>query len=190
MFEQSKEFEAPEATKLKLAEGLDKDPRLGTIKNELVEDWKQATGKDILSAEGQDFQFGDSTAWKRLEEPITLEQRAQSVFAERFPEDAQAYAEKEKTRIYENPADDPAIKEVEKNITRITSQDVTQTQKGMQGETAAKEASGMGYGGVWDKNFNRVNIQQWDNFLRLYPEKAAAYRDKFESIKRAFDMQA
>lgn len=181
--------ETPEAPKPELAEGLDKDPRLETVRSELVEGWKQSTGKDILSAEGQDFQFGDPTAWKRGEEPISLEQRAQKTFAERFPEDAKAYAEKEKTRVYENPADDPAIREVESNIIRITNQDVGQTQKGMWGEAAAREASGMGYGGVWDRNFNRVNIQQWDNFLSRYPEKAAAYRDKFEPVKRVFEGQ-
>jgi len=32
-------------------------------------------------------------------------------------------------------------------------------------------------------------MQQWDNFLSRYPEKAAAYRDKFEQIQRAFEGQ-
>ncbi len=179
--------ETPEAPKAELAEGLDKDPRVEAIRTELIKGWKQLTGKDILSAEGQDFLFGDPTAWKRGERPTTVEKKAQKVFAERFPEDAQAYSEKEKTRIYENPADDPAIREIEETITRITNRDVGQTQKGMWGDVAAKEASGMGYGDVWSRNFNRVNIQQWDNFLSRYPEKAAAYRDKFEPVKRAFE---
>lgn len=181
--------ETPKALKPQLAASFDKDPRLEIIRNELIENWKQSNGEDILSAEGQDFLFGDPTAWKRGERPITLDEKTRRVFIERFPEDAAAYAEKEKIRIYENPTDDPAIKEVEENITKITNQDVAQTQKGMWGEAAAKEAGGIGYGGVWDRNFNRANIQQWDNFLSRYPEKAAAYRDKFEPIKKAFEEQ-
>lgn len=179
----------PEVAKPELAEGIDKGPRVEAIRTELIESWKQSNGQDILSAEGQDFLFGDPTALKRGERPMTAEQRAQKVFAERSSEDAQAHAEKEKTRIYENPADDPAIRELEENIIRITNQDVAQTQKGMWGEAVAKETSGMGYRGVWDRNFNRVNMQQWDNFLSRYPEKAAAYREKFEPIKRAFERQ-
>lgn len=179
----------PEAQKTELAEGLDKDPRIEGIRTELIESWKQSTGKDILSAEGQNYLFGDPTAWKRGERPMTVEQRAQRVFADRFPEDAKKYAEKEKTRVYENPADDPAIREVEETITRITNRDVEQIQKGMWGESAARESSGMGYGDVWTREFNRVYMQQWDNFLSRYPEKAEAYRDKFEPIKIAFDRQ-
>src|SRR3989344_4126422 len=146
--------ETPEAPKSELAEGLDKDPRVETIRTELIESWKKSNGKDILSAEGQDFLFGDPTAWKRGERPTTVEQGAQKVFAERFPQDAQAYAEKEKTRVYDNPADDPAIREIEETITLITNRDVEQTQKGMWGQAAAKEASGMGYGDAWNRNFN------------------------------------
>lgn len=167
--------ETPEIVKLELAEGLDKDARVEAIRTELTESWKQSSGQDILSAEGQDFLFGDPTAWDRGERPITVEQRAQKTFSERFPEDAAAYAKKEKTRIYENPADDPAIREIEENITRITNQDVAQAQGGTR------------YSDAWNRNFNRANIQQWGNFLSQYPEKAAAYREKFQPIKRALE---
>jgi hypothetical protein len=181
--------ETPETLKTELAEGLEKDPRFEAIKKELIEHWKQSTGKDIFSPEGQDFLFGDPTAWKRGERPITIEERAQRVFAERFPEDAKRYAEKEKTRVYENPADDPAIKEVEETIIRITNRKVKQIEEGMWGEAAAKRASGMGYGDTWREVFIMEEMRAWDNFLWQYPEKAQAYRDTFEPIKRAFEGQ-
>ena len=179
--------ETPETEKPELAEGLEKDPRIDAIKNELTSEWKSAHGSEydergVLSAEYQNFLFGDPSDWRRGKEPISLNKRAEQRFAERFPDDTKKYAEQEKKRAYENPADDPAIKEVEKNIARITNKDHDE-------EMQRENATGGQSMGIWNKNFNRVFRQQWENFLTLYPEKAAAYREKFEPIKGAFERE-
>jgi hypothetical protein len=180
--------ETPESAKPELAEGLEKDPRIDSIKQEFTSNWESAhPGKKydergVLSGEYQDFLFGDPRDFKLGKEPISLEKRAGRVFAERFPDDAKAYAEKEKARAYENPADDPAIKAIETDITRITNKDAGE-------EMGREKTTGEASGRVWDKNFNRVYRQQWENFLTSYPEKAAAYREKFEPIQKAFERE-
>lgn len=159
-----------------LAEGMELDPRFSEIKDGLVKDWEKVNApKDILTAEGQDFQFGDPSAFRRGEEPISLENRARNAFQERFPGDAEAYAEKEKIRVYETPQDDPAIRETEKRITEMTNSH-PEVQKIMR--------SGQGnYGEAWERAQLHASMSEWKRFIDQYPEKATAYRDKFEPIK-------
>ena len=80
-----------------LAEHIEQDPRFKEIKFEMIDAWEKKTGQDILSADGQDFQFGDPTAFQRGEEPVTLVQLVKKVFKGRFPEVAQAYINKTAT---------------------------------------------------------------------------------------------
>lgn len=179
--EQPKPFEAKVEEKkgglhADLAEGMEVDPRFSEIKGGLVRDWEKANApKDILTAEGQDFQFGDPTAFRRGEEPISLEDRARNIFQERFPGDAEAYAAKEKIRVYKMPQDDPAIRETEKRITEMTNSH-PEVQKIMR--------SGQGnYGEVEERAQLHASMSEWKRFIDQYPEKAAAYRDRFEPIR-------
>lgn len=179
--EKVSQLENKEVLRPDLAEGIEKDPRVESIKEDLIKDWEQANGNrydksGVLRGDFQNFLYGDPTDWKRGRKPISVEQRTQKIFAERFPDDARAYAEKEKTRIYESAADDPAVKEVEETITRLTNQQ-------------AGNPSGRNYRDIWSRNFDHISMQQWDDFLSRYPEKAAGYKDKFSSIKEAFEGQ-
>ncbi|MBI2635165.1 MAG: hypothetical protein HYW79_01320 [Parcubacteria group bacterium] len=178
--EQPKVQETTEDNKEKshadLAESMELDPRFSEIRSELVKDWEKASApKDILTAEGQDFQFGDPTAFRRGEEPISLEERARNAFAERFPDDAKEYAEKEKVRVYENPKDDPAILETERRIAEMTNshpeiQNIIRLGRGNYGET-------------YDRAQLHASMGEWKWFIDTYPEKAQAYKDKFEPVK-------
>src|SRR3989338_332541 len=97
----------------------------------------------------------------------------------------------DKMRTYENPADDPDIQEVEKNILKITNQDVKQFQEGLWGEEKKKEATiPGGYGETWNKMNTLATMRQWEAFVRAHPEKAEAYKDKVESIKKALEWEA
>ena len=109
-------------------------------------------------------------------EIITLDDRAIKVFEKRFPEDTEIYAKKEKTRIYENPINDPLIKKTEKKIKRMTDEHMAQLLKGIWGEEKAKEVNR-------SKEEARFAIRQWDIFISLYPEKTAGYKNKFEPIR-------
>jgi hypothetical protein len=156
-----------------LAGSLAEDPRFGEIKAELIEGFQKATGKDLLTAEGQDFQFGDPTAFQRGEKPMSLEQKTEKAFQERFPEDAKAYEEMEKVRVYEKPDEDPTIKKFEKEITSKAARENVKS-------TSFNESLG---------TQSRVEMREWLNFVRQYPEKAEAYKETFEPIKRAFETQ-
>jgi len=187
--ELGKNLEIPEteSSEMGLAESLDQDPRFRTIVTELIKSWEEANNSDIYSSEGQNFLYGVMTQSRVAGDKVTVRQRAQKVFFERFPDDAKQYSEQEKARIYKNPEDDPAIKERLKIITRVTNQHVTDTQNGMWGDIASEEANGQKYGEVWNRNFNQVSDTQWGSFVLEYPEKAEAYREMFEPIKGAFD---
>jgi len=87
-----------------------------------------------------------------------------------------------KMEIYDNPSYDPVVSKTEKEILEITNQD-PQVKKSMDD----KKYKGLdSYHAVHDRVFGRVSMQKWDNFIKGYPEKAEAYRNKLESIEDAF----
>lgn len=176
-----------EAQPANLAENFDSDPRLKEIETELVADWEKANGPrwsdnpTELRGEFQDFQHGDPTAWKRGEEPIALADRAKAEFRKRNPADAAAYDKMEMKRVYDNPSDDPAIRETEKENSRITSVQYEQSIR------VHKEKEG---GETWERANRNANMHGWRRFVRKYPEKAAAYADKIPYIKSALEGEA
>ena len=91
----------------------------------------------------------------------------------------------EEREIYDNPSYDPLIQETEKEITRIINED-PQVKKSMDD----KKYEGVdSYHNLHDRVFGRVSMQKWDNFIKEYPEKAEAYRNKLESISDAFQRE-
>lgn len=166
--------------------GLDKDPRFQTIRAELITAWEQTHGESILSGQGQDYLFGETAVHQRGQEPISIDQRVEAVFKERFPEDAAAYAVKEKTRVYADPHQDPQIRQTEERITKAINKSVSDARNGKLGRIAAKDAQG---GDFWDRMSMAENLHTWASFVMSYPEKAAAYRDIMPQIERALSWQ-
>lgn len=161
------------------AEGLDLDPRYQGIKKELEQKWAQEhPGKDFLSDEGQDYHLGYIDPKDR--HLPTLKSDTDKLFRERYPADAQSYDIKEKTRIYDSPSSDPAIRQVDEDILKATKLD-SQVQN-------ANSARGIdSFGNVWDRVHARESIHRWDSFIDQYPEKAKAYADKgYVELQRAF----
>lgn len=93
----------------------------------------------------------------------------------------------EKPKIFEDPKEDPGIRDFEKNILRLTNKAVTEAQSGESGEIAKEDSSGTKYENYWHRENKRVDIQQWDSFVRRNPEKAEAYREKHPMIAEALD---
>lgn len=162
--------------------GLESDPRLQSIKNELVDAWELIHGSrydqnGVLNAEYQDFLYGKPSDLKTGKEILALEQRAEKLFTERFPDDARAYAEEEKLRVYEDPNADPAVKGAEKDIIAKTNRD--------SGVVKAQAD----YSSAWHRANTRYSIFEWKNFADKYPQKAAAYKDKIPVLQVVLEGQ-
>lgn len=159
-----------------LAASIQEDQRVKQIRTELVEDWKRLTGKDILSGDGQDFLFGDPTAFVRGEKPISVDQRATQMFKEAFPEDAQKYAEHEKRKVYDRLGDDPTYRFLNEEITKRTNLD---------SQVMAASRSGNDYSNTWyriNARETRVGLRQ---FAESNPEKAEGYAQKWRDYVTA-----
>lgn len=153
-----------------LSEGMDLDPRYQAVKNELKQKWlAEHPGQDFLTEQGQNYNLGHLDPKDRGKP--TLKSDSDRLFREKYADDAKAYDQKEKSRVYEDPKQDPAIRQTEDAITKATNQD-RQVQN-------VRRASGLdGYGATWDRVFTRETIQGWDRFVSQYPDKARAYADK------------
>lgn len=161
------------------ADGMDMDPRYLNIKKQLEQQWlAQHPGKDFLSTEGQNYHLGDPSR----EDQRSLKSDADNRFRRMYPEDAQAYHNKEKTRIYDAPNQDPAIRQIEQDILKATNTDPQ--------VRAANTTRGTdSWGNTWDRINTRESINRWNAFVSQYPEKAKAYADKHPEIKRALEFQ-
>lgn len=162
------------------AEGMDLDPRYQEIKRELEQKWLEANpGKDFLSFEGQNYQLGYVDP-KEKQLP-TVKPDTIKLFRERYTDDATAYDTKERTRLYDDPNRDPAIKQIEDDILRATNLD-SQVQN-------ANRATGIdSHGNIWGRVNARETIHGWDRFIEQYSEKAKAYAERgYEQLKRAFE---
>jgi len=104
-------------------------------------------------------------------------------------EEAKKFAEEqEKSKIYDRPQDDPVFLQFQEAITKQTNLDVQEAQQGNMG-TGAKDEADKNYRDYWFRQNMRIGMQQWDNFVSQYPEKAEAYQTADEAIKRALDRQ-
>lgn len=77
------------------------------------------------------------------------------IYREKYPEKARAYDRQEKTRIYENPNEDPAVIRTQNRITNETY--------------ARMRANGQGSA--------EIASQRWKRFVEELPEKSARYAD-------------
>jgi|GEM_PF-6029001 len=93
-----------------------------------------------------------------------------------------AEAEDERTKIYDDPNQDPAVQETESRATRIANERIEA--KRAQG---SKDADSFDFG---MRMHSLANMQAWDTFATLFPQKAAAYKDKIEGLKDALGRKA
>ncbi len=156
-------------------EGMGNDPRIERIKQELTEAWELLHGSrygqdGVLRGDYQDYIFGNPADLKAGKRPTSLDDRVKQVFRERFPEDAKAYEERGK--IYEDPNKDPAIQAIEAQILQAANSD------------AEVNRARADYVNTWNNTYRRFSHEAWVNFVRLYPEKANAYRNKFAPLQQ------
>ena len=152
-------------------EDYEKDPRFQLIMQEMKVDWIERREKfgelpDFLSAQGQEFLYG------RQDRPhdLSLKERALERFKKEFPDLWRRYEEIEKTRIYNNPKDDPAVREVERSILEITNRRFQLDSRK-----------------PWSDVYTNVFLHQWASFVERYPEKAKAYADKIQELSQMMD---
>src|SRR3989338_578335 len=90
------------------AEGMDLDSRYQTIKDELRQKWlDEHPDQDIFSFDAQNYTLGYVDPKQR--HIPTLKSDTENAFREKYNDDARAYDEKEKSRVYENPSRDPVV---------------------------------------------------------------------------------
>lgn len=149
------------------AEGMDLDPRYRAIREELKQKWlEEHSGEDFLTEAGQNYQLGYVDP-KEKHFP-TIKTDADRLFREKYADDAQAYDAKEKTRIYDDPDRDPAIKITKEDILKATNLN-SQVQN-------ANSATGIdSYRNVWGQVNAMENLHGWNRFVQEFPEKASAY---------------
>jgi ParB-like chromosome segregation protein Spo0J len=144
----------------------------------------QKGGLEIKS-EFQDWIYGANSQWARGEKPATLNSRAEAEFRQQFPEDAQKYDALEQIRVYERPDQDPAISRLESAVLQKTNGDAELNEALSTGSNRFGETVSM----VWDRAHTRAMLQAYDQFVQQYPEKAQAYADQNQRIKRALERQ-
>lgn len=177
-----------------LAEGMADDPRYQAITDELRSDWARvygnpwvtnASGGLDLRADYQDWLYGSNQQWRTGDRPPTLQSRATDEFRNRFPEDARAYDDQEKIRIYPRPEDDPAVSVLSSEITALTNRDPDV----LAALDSGRSMRGDSYADVWGRANMRAALTLTRRFIADYPEKAQAYATHNPMIKRLLERQ-
>lgn len=188
----AQESATPLEPQKRLAEGMNDDPRMGSIRDEMISQWNQQNGSEwATNARGgldlrpgfQDWMYGSNEQWTNGDKPSTLDSRVEDEFRKRFPEDAAAYDQMEKVRIYDRPDHDPAISRLQSEVIKQTNADpdvnrVVATGRGKLGESV---------GEVWDRANTRATEMAYRRFIADYPEKAQAYAAHNPVIKRLLE---
>jgi len=188
----AQESTAPIEPENKLAEGIKDDPRMGSIRDEMVSQWQQQNGSEWttnarggldLRSDFQDWMYGSNEQWAHGGKPPTLDSRTEEEFRKRFPEDAATYDQMEKVRIYDRPDLDPAISRLQSEVIKQTNTDsdvnrALDTGRGRFGES---------FGEVWDRANTRATVMAYRRFITDYPEKAQAYAAHNPMIKRLLE---
>lgn len=190
----TQESTAPLEPQNRLAEGIKDDPRMGSIRDEMVTQWRQQNGSEWdtnarggldLRSDFQDWMYGSNEQWANGGKPPTLDSRTEEEFRKRFPEDAATYDQMEKVRIYDRPDLDPAISRLQSEVIKQTNTDsdvnrALDTGRGRFGES---------FGEVWDRANTRATVMAYRRFITDYPEKAQAYAAHNPMIKRLLESQ-
>jgi hypothetical protein len=149
---------------------LEGDSSFLKIIEEKKTEWlKNNPGKDFSSKEGIDYLYGD------LDDPEkpTVNDDAEKAFREKYSKKANYYDEQAK-KLVKNPIEDHAVQRAKKNIENHT-----------RARQAYYEEHGMPED--WEDVKKRIGKQEWDRFLKRYPEKANAYRSKIDDIDKALE---
>lgn len=145
--------------------GMDEDPNYKQIKEFLKTKWlKDNDEKDFENEKGKEFL-------------VSLNKESEKIFRDKFPELSKQYDQMEKTRIYEDPNLDPAIKNLETRGKELVRAEIeTKMSKGVNpslAELQEIESKGMKFA--------------LEDFITYFPEKAAEYAKTKPEIKDAIE---
>ncbi len=99
-------------------------------------------------------------------------------FLRRLEEATRIVVESEKTKIYDDPYEDPAVWDVQDQIRTLANKLTEDARaKGKDVETLSFVS--------WATQ--QANFERWNVFASLYPEKAAAYKDKINMLPKALE---
>ena len=143
------------------------------IANGLQKKWlANNPGKDFWSKEGIDYLYG-SLDDKNF---LSLHKEAEKQFREN-PQNAEKIGkyEKEKTRIYKNPQDDPSIRYHDYVIwehAKARYYSLKKTDPSVQ----------------FDSVLEQIKNKTWEKFVLEHPQKAEAYAQKHQEIRKAYEL--
>ena len=165
-----------------LAEGLDQDPRFLKIKEDLVAQWEKKNGPKLDESGEMTPVFREFFLRTR-----GLQGHALKQFRAEHPELLRLYREKEKTRVYSNPADDPQIQWWEQRVLLRTNKAIKQIREGKLGAEAKAEFENDPEGlrkRIWED----ASTKLWGEFRKKYPEKCESieYQD-YKPIKASIE---
>ena len=138
------------AAGLKLAAGMKEDPDFKVIREQVKESSLNTSPHFLDDDPNRGSAIFDLDAGR--------------IYREKYPEKARAYDRQEKTRIYENPNEDPAVIRTQNRITN---------------ETYARMRAN-GHGSDETKKIGiqaEITPQRWKGFVEEFPEKTAHYAD-------------
>lgn len=174
-------------------------PPADYLENDLrYKDLIQDSSRDYLRTHDSDFLRREGYSWDDKNNlldkdgkvdsiPSTLigsagwgqvEKKAHDEFSERHGNDLGIYKQREKVRVYEDPKDDPAYKEVEKQITirsNLSSQQNPQLWPNLSRDDYERLAI---------RNRALATEAFWGKFASEYPEKTAAYSSGNEFLSK------
>lgn len=110
---------------------------------------------------------------------VVLPDVEEGVGATKTTTEDKAEPKNERTTIYEDPNQDPNVRDTEVRATRIANERIE-----AQRARGNKEADSFDFA---MRMHALANMQTWDTFSRLYPEKALAYKDKIEGLKNVME---
>lgn len=178
----------------KTPDNLRDDPKFAEIKAKLFAKFKERTGLPILAANGSialgrenDAYFDYVTGPNVPNESIqTLDGDAEAAFRSEYPEAANAYDEKERTRVYADVQSDPAYKELDRQVLESTNKDHNLRQASRTG----KSPWGSSWSETWDSLYSSNHHHALFQFVSQYPEKAAGYAEQwYDYVEEHPDMK-
>ncbi|MDP3987610.1 MAG: hypothetical protein Q8P80_00495 [Candidatus Levybacteria bacterium] len=156
---------------------IEDDEKYKGLAKEAKDKWKKENNKeDFNSKEGLDYLYGnlDDPDAPSLKKDIQKTAENDPEKKKMLDELEQKYA-KEKTKIYTKPEEDPRLirtkeligEETKARFEVLKKQDVTQT---------------------FEELHEKVKNKRWTEFAQNHPEKAKAYLEKHEEIKKAVNL--
>ena len=172
------------------ADYLENDQRYKDLVQEASQNYLQEEDADFLGREGYSWdkqkglldRQGAAVTMSTLVGPAgwgRVQEEAQNNFREQYQADAETYATREKTRVYNEPDLDPAYRSIEQEIGQKSYRDQKQSSELYPGiSTEDRERLALA---------EQLNTSQafWDKFASEYPEKAAAYAGQNRFLEKS-----